>query len=180
MAEKTKIRWTDKTWNPATGCTKVSPGCANCYAEAIAEKNRGGAAFPDGFAVTLRPHRVSQPLKWTEPSRVFVNSMSDLFHRDIPDDYLVKVWEVMLKAPQHQYQILTKRPHRAKALIERLGLELAPHIWLGVSVENQTFADNRIPALIQIPAKIRWISAEPLLGPVDLTEWIDPVPEERL
>ena len=173
MPENSKIGWTNHTWNPVSGCTQVSPGCDNCYALTLAERYRGTKAFPNGFDVTLRPHKLGEPLRYREPSLVFVNSMSDLFHRDIPDEYLLCIWNIMLAVPQHTFQILTKRPHRAAHLIRRFELSLPSHIWLGVSVENQTFADNRIPALLSIPAAIRWVSCEPLLGPVDLSSYLD-------
>lgn len=167
----TNIGWTTHTWNPVTGCSKVSPGCDNCYAETIAEKFRG-PAFPRGFEVTLRPHKIRDPYRWS-PALIFVNSMSDLFHRDIPEPYLLSVWETMLGADQHIYQILTKRPHRAAELIRKLSLPLPPHIWMGVSVENQRLADNRLPALLGIPSTVRWLSCEPLLGALDLRKWLD-------
>ncbi len=168
MAEKSNIEWTDASWNPVSGCTEVSPGCDNCYARELAERYRGSPAWPNGFDVTLKPHKLKEPLKWKEPKRIFVNSMSDLFHREIPDDYLRRVWDVMLEADQHTYQILTKRPHRMGRKIADLRLETRKHIWLGTSVENQTFADNRIPALIDIDTPVRFLSCEPLLGPIDL------------
>ena len=112
MSKNSGIAWTTHTWNPVTGCTQVSPGCDNCYALAIAERFRGGKAWPRGFDLTLRPHRLDEPLRWRKPAYVFVNSMSDLFHKDIPDDYLRQVWDVMLRADQHTYQVLTKRAHR--------------------------------------------------------------------
>ena len=173
MSKNSNIAWTDHSWNPVTGCTQVSPGCDNCYALRIAERFRGGKAWPDGFGVTLRPHRLDEPLRWREPARIFVNSMSDLFHRDIPDEYLRQVWDVMLRADHHQYQVLTKRAHRMAHKVRTLGLELEPHIWLGVSAENQAMADNRIPPLLELPAAIRWVSCEPLLGSVDLSRYID-------
>lgn len=166
-----RIGWTTHTWNAVTGCDQVSEGCDNCYAKAIAERAAGSPAFPDGFGITLRPHKLREPAKW-QASRVFVNSMSDAFHRDIPDEYLQAMWSTMLFASQHQYQVLTKRPHRAAAKIRELGLTMAPHIWIGVSVENQRWAENRIPALLEIPAPVRWLSCEPLLGPLDLTPWL--------
>ena len=169
----TKIRWTTHTWNPVTGCTQVSPGCDNCYALKIAENKRGTLAFPNGFDIQLRTHKVRDPIKWKKPARIFVNSMSDLFHKDIPDLYLADIWRTMLEADHHTYQILTKRAHRMAHTIERLKLPVPPHIWLGISAENQKFADSRIPALASIDCETRFISAEPLLGPIDLTAWID-------
>ena len=168
MAKNTAIEWTDHSWNPVTGCTQISPGCDHCYAKTIAEFRRG-TAFPNGFDITLRPHKIREPRKWKQPSFVFVNSMSDLFHREIPDDYLGQIWETMLVIDRHIYQILTKRPHRAAQKIKEMGLPLPDHIRLGTSVESQKFADNRIPALLSIEASVLWLSCEPLLGPLDLT-----------
>ena len=172
MGETTNISWADATWNPVTGCTKVSPGCRHCYAETLAERYRGSPAYPFGFEVTLRPHKLREPTRWKTPKKVFVCSMSDLFHRAIPPDYLQEVWRTMCETPRHVYQVLTKRPHRAAHLIRELGLPLPPHIWVGTSVESQTWAVNRIPALLSIPAAVRWLSCEPLLGPVDLGPWL--------
>ena len=171
--KNSNIEWTTHTWNPTTGCSQVSPGCDNCYALAIAEQKRGTKAFPQGFDMTLRPHKLRDPLKWKEPARIFVNSMSDLFHRDVPRDYLAQVWDSMLAADHHVFQVLTKRPHRAAQLIREMGLPVPDHIWIGASVETQQFADNRIPALLEIPAPVRWLSCEPLLGSVDLTPYLD-------
>ena len=171
----TKIRWTKHSWNPVTGCTQVSPGCDNCYALRIAEGRRGTPAFPVGFDIQLRPHKIREPFTWKQPARIFVNSMSDLFHRDIPDDYLRQVWSTMLEAHWHTYQILTKRAHRMAHKIAELQLPTAPHIWLGVSAENQELADSRLPALISIPSAVRFVSAEPLLGPIDFSEHIDDI-----
>ena len=173
MPKDTSIEWTEHTWNAFSGCVKVSPGCDNCYAETIANGRWGSPAFPNGFDLTLRPHKVRDPMKWKTPSRIFVNSMSDLFLGNVPVDYLVKIWDTMLEADWHQYQILTKRPIPAARLIEDLNLDLPPHIWLGVSVESQEWADQRIPALLDIPARVRFLSCEPLLGPVDITPYID-------
>lgn len=164
----TKIEWADRTWNPVTGCSKVSPGCGNCYAERLAERLRGTKAFPVGFDIQLRGHKLWDPLKIKAPSRIFVNSMSDLFHREIPDDYLEEVWETMLAADWHTFMILTKRAHRMVQKIRELHLETPSHIWLGVSVENQEMADSRLPQLYQLQtAGVRFVSAEPLLAPVD-------------
>jgi protein gp37 len=186
----TTIEWTDRTWNPVTGCTKVSPGCDHCYAEGIARRFAGTKAFPQGFDVTLRPERLGDPLKWRKPRRVFVNSMSDLFHQDVPNDFIAQVWAVMAATPQHTYQVLTKRPARMRSLLlnafdnnftDFLAAELfrlheiggivqwpLPNVWLGVSVEDQKRADLRIPALLDTPAAVRFLSCEPLLGHVDL------------
>ena len=171
--QTTKIRWADASWNPVTGCTKVSPGCLHCYAETLAERYRGGNAFPDGFDLTLRPHKLDEPRKWKKPARVFVNSMSDLFHKDIPDSYLCQIWEVMLTVDRHQYLILTKRAERMAHKVRTLGLELPPHIWLGVSVEKQKYGDLRIPLLLDTRAHVHFLSCEPLLGPLDLSPWIN-------
>jgi protein gp37 len=177
MSDSSKIEWTDATWNPVTGCTKVSPGCDHCYAETFAERWRGtpGHHFEQGFDVTLRPERITQPLRWKKPRRVFVNSMSDLFHEAIPDEYIATVFGVMAQTPQHTYQVLTKRHGRMRSLLnsEMLSSRFPfiwplPNVWLGVSVEDQKWADIRIPALLGTPAVVRFISAEPLLGPIDL------------
>ena len=159
----TGIEWTDKSWNPVTGCTKVSPGCIHCYAEAITK--RFPKTFKSGFDLTLHPERLTEPLKWRTPSRIFVNSMSDLFHEEVPLDFIKNVFKVIHATPHHIYQILTKRPERL--------VELAPHlefhknIWLGVSVENQSYV-SRIDLLRQVPANVRFLSCEPLLGSLNL------------
>lgn len=159
----TGIEWTDKTWNPTTGCNKVSPGCKHCYAETITKRFK--ANFPNGFAFTMHPNRLEEPLKWRKPSRVFVNSMSDLFHEQMPISFLSQIFGVMERAPQHVFQILTKRHERL--------LELAPllpwpdNVWIGVSVENQKYA-HRVDYLRQVPAAVRFLSCEPLLGPLEL------------
>lgn len=193
MSDKTRIEWTDATWNPVTGCTKVSEGCDHCYAETIAHRFAGTAAYPNGFDVTLRPERLDQPLRWRRPRRIFVNSMSDLFHKDVPDEYIARVFAVMALAPQHTFQVLTKRPGRMRSLFTSVDfwrtvgyicddagnpdvapdrLHPAPNVWLGVSVENQKWADVRIPELLATPAAVRFLSCEPLLGPVDLAPWL--------
>ena len=172
--KNTSISWASSTWNPVSGCSEVSPGCDNCYAKAIAERYRGAPAYPNGFDVTLWPTRLEHPIKWTAPKHIFVNSMSDLFHKDIPDEFLAQIWDVMLKADHHIYQILTKRAHRMAHKIKELGLPLRDHIWLGVSVENQDMADSRIPALVGIGSAVPWISAEPLIAPVDLGTYLGP------
>ena len=160
---RTKIEWTDRTWNPATGCTKVSPGCAHCYAEAITK--RFSHQFPQGFALTLHPERLQQPKHWRKPSHIFVNSMSDLFHEDIPMSFLTEVFQVIKETPQHIYQILTKRHERLLELSDQL--DWHNNIWLGVSVENQDYT-HRIDYLRQVPAKVRFLSCEPLLGSIEL------------
>ncbi|MGB7235906.1 MAG: phage Gp37/Gp68 family protein [Rhodococcus sp. (in: high G+C Gram-positive bacteria)] len=191
MGDRTGIEWTDATWNPITGCTKVSPGCDHCYAETIAHRFDGTPAYPNGFDVTLRPERLEQPLRWRKPRMIFVNSMSDLFHKDIPDEYIARVFAVMALARQHNFQLLTKRPARMRSLLQspvfRRDVEHAiagvvaamrpthvwyeswplPNVWLGVSAEDQKWADIRVPQLLQTPATVRFISAEPLLGPVE-------------
>lgn len=191
MGARTSIEWTrgddgqpGATWNPVTGCNAVSPGCNHCYAEALAHRFDGTPQFPNGFQVTLRPERLEQPLRWRRPRRIFVNSMSDLFHDLVPDDYIARVFAVMAAAQHHTFQVLTKRQARMRSLISRGLLALVdywiedygaqvtkwplPNVWLGVSAENQQWADIRIPALLATPAAIRFVSAEPLLGPIDI------------
>lgn len=166
MATKSKIEWTEKTWNPVTGCTKISAGCKNCYAErlSIRLQKAGVVRYADGFAVKTHPDVLPEPLRWKKPAVVFVNSMSDLFHDDVPAGFIAEVFDVMEKAAQHTFQVLTKRPER----MLDLNLSWPPNVWAGVSVENQQAADERIPLLLQTPAAVRFLSCEPLLGPVDL------------
>lgn len=203
MADNTGIEWTDATWNPVTGCTKVSAGCDHCYAETFAERFRGtpGNYYERGFDLQLRPEKLEQPLRWRRPRRIFVNSMSDLFHDQVPDDYIARVFAVMAYAHWHTFQLLTKRHSRMRSLlsserfVDLFDIEFcklpdwAPrwpdpddaghlmdgplsNVWLGVSTENQQWADIRIPALLDTPAAVRFVSAEPLLGPIDLRpEW---------
>ncbi len=184
MGERSAIEWTDSTWNPVTGCTKVSAGCDNCYAHTLAHgrlyhvymrrspirdtpENR-----TDPFAIRLWPERLDQPKKWREPRMIFVNSMSDLFHVDVPPEYVRSIFEVMLEADHHTYQVLTKRPARAARFFEE-NRDLFPsaripaHIWIGTSVEDQRVA-YRVRHLVAIPAEIRFLSCEPLLGPLKL------------
>lgn len=216
MGERSAIEWTDATWNPVTGCSKVSPGCAHCYAETLAltrlagRPGYGGKPWvPENAAdnVVLRPERLRLPLTWREPRRIFVNSMSDLFHELVPIEYVARVFDVMASAtlvcehrrwddhdaecwtgPRHTFQVLTKRPERMRHVIEELPHHVAerwrgdstiaiamevgdwplPNVWLGTSVENQTWADRRIPELLATPAAVRFLSCEPLLGPLDL------------
>ena len=184
------IEWTDATWNPATGCTKVSPGCAHCYAEAIAPRTFKGRPFTD---VQFHPERLEQPLRWKKPRRVFVNSMSDLFHEDLSFEVIDKIFAVMACSSRHTFQALTKRPVRAREYLtsrsqsveywetaarsmgwtlkwESFGLCPFPlqNLWIGVSVENQAMANERIPILQDTPAAVRFLSVEPLLSEVDL------------
>lgn len=171
----TKIAWCDLVWNPTTGCTKLGEGCRNCYAARMAKRLAGRCGYPAAphqFDVTLHPERLGLPLRWKKPSRVFVDSMSDLFHEDVPFWFIGQVFNVMHLAYWHTFQILTKRPER---MYEWLGPKyqpnrqaVIPHVWLGVSVENQQTADERIPWLLKTPAAIRFVSVEPMLGRVDL------------
>jgi len=169
VAANTTIEWTEKTWNPVTGCTKVSQGCKNCYAERIAERFWGERAFTD---VQCHPERLDQPLRWRKPCRVFVNSMSDLFHEAVPDEFIAQVLALAGDAPQHVYQVLTKRPERMRKILSEIcafgNCRPPANLWLGVSIENQKTADDRIAVLLETPAAVRWVSAEPLLGAVDL------------
>jgi protein gp37 len=162
-SSNTGIEWTDKTWNPTTGCDKVSPGCRYCYAEALTE--RFPQSFPEGFKLTLHPERLEQPKRWRTPSRIFVNSMSDLFHEDVPFSYIQDIFSVMRETPWHIYQILTKRDRRLTELTPKL--EWSENIWVGVSVETQKYT-YRIDALREVPATVRFLSCEPLLGALDL------------
>lgn len=211
MGDQTGIEWSDATWNPVTGCDRVSPGCAHCYALTLAKRLKamghpayqqdGGPASGPGFAVQLHPDRLEAPLHWRQPRRVFVNSMSDLFHEDVPGAFIEEVFARMAVTPQHMYQILTKRPARMlewfttgyrdgmvagaaqqagyRHLLPRVPLSEfwpLPNVWLGVSVENQRMADERIPLLLQTPAAVRFLSCEPLLSRVDLARFL-PAPD---
>ncbi len=169
------IEWTEATWNPIRGCVKVSPGCKHCYAEAFAERFRGvpGHPYEQGFDVRLVPHKLSDPLRWTRPTTIFVNSMSDLFQEDVPTAYIRTVVDVMLLAPWHTFQVLTKRAARMQALLsgELRDAARAPHIWWGVSVEDRHYGSPRIAHLQATPAQVRFLSLEPLLEdvcPLDL------------
>ena len=167
MGGKSAIEWTDVTWNPVTGCTKITRGCDHCYAERLAERFRGipGHPFENGFDLALRPERLSQPLSWKRPRMVFVNSMSDLFHKEIPTSFIDRVFETMEVAKQHVFQVLTKRSSLMRDYLQhRYGGDTAPrHIWCGVSVEDHT-ATARIQHLQRVPAVVRFLSIEPLLG----------------
>lgn len=166
MADNSRIEWTEATWNPVTGCSKVSPGCAHCYAETFAERWRGlpGHPYQQGFDLRLWPERLEVPLRWRRPRTIFVNSMSDLFHEEIPTEYIAKVFEVMQRADWHVFQILTKRPERLEALAD--DLPWPPNVWMGVSIENRRFV-HRADHLRRTPAQTKFISAEPLLGPLE-------------
>ena len=200
MSDKTGIAWTNATWNPVTGCTKVSQGCKHCYAERewarLTANPKATAYYGRAFTdVACHEDRLDQPLRWSKPRMIFVNSMSDLFHEDVPDDFIDKVFAVMALAEQHVFQVLTKRPERMRRWLDPehdnrehavgqamreiaasrgsndAGLPEWPitNIWLGVSIEDQATADERIPLLLQTPAAVRWVSAEPLLNKIDLT-----------
>ena len=184
MKLRTGIEWTDATWNPTTGCTRVSAGCDHCYAHALAHGRLAGAyrrRLPvigtpeneaDPFAVRLWPERLEQPARWRKPRRVFVDSMSDLFHAHVPDAFVRQVFEVMLEVDRHIYQVLTKRPGRARGFFEKNrdlfpGGEIPAHIWMGTSVESQEVV-HRVGHLRAVPAAVRFLSCEPLLGPLSL------------
>ncbi len=166
MAQSSAIEWTDATWNPVTGCTQVSAGCDHCYAKTFAERFRGvpGHPYEQGFDLRLWPERLEAPLKWRRPRRIFVNSMSDLFHASIPDEFIYSVFDSMVKADWHIYQILTKRPQRLAKLSTTL--PWPDHVWVGVSIESNEVA-WRADFLRKVPAAVRFISAEPLIGPID-------------
>lgn len=168
----TKIEWTDESWNPVTGCTKVSPGCANCYAEIICKrfwKSWGYESPPNHFKVKMHPDRLGQPLRWRKPRMIFVCSMGDLFHEDVSNDFIEQVFAVMLIAKEHTFQILTKRPERMENWLRNLAMFPYPNVWLGVSVEDQKAADERIPWLLKTHAILRYVSYEPALGSIDFT-----------
>lgn len=215
MSDGTKIEWTDATWNPVTGCSVVSPGCTNCYAMGLAgtrlrnhpsragltDESRGGPVW--NGEVRLNEQWLDQPLRWRRPRNIFVCAHGDLFHENVPDEWIDQVFAVMALAPQHRFQVLTKRADRMRAYLLSVGrwVKIAeriiepivasgrvvipgwrdnitdrlplPNVWLGVSVEDQRRAEERVPDLLATPAAVRWISAEPLLGPVDLEPWLD-------
>lgn len=174
---RTKIERADKVWNPVTGCTKVSPGCANCYAERMVKRlaGRAGYSADNPFAVTLHEDKLDEPLRWRKPARVFVCGMGDLFHEDVPDRLIWQVWDVMAYCMEHRFMVLTKRPERMRRIASDLanfyggGLD---NVWLGVTAENEEMADERIPRLLETPAAKRFVSVEPCLGQIDLTEWL--------
>lgn len=165
MGQLSSIEWTDATWNPVTGCTKISPGCKHCYAERMAKRLQamGQPRYVDGFNLTLQHDVVIQPLSWKKPRLVFVNSMSDLFHDEVPLTFLKRVFEVMAEAHWHVFQVLTKRAERLEETAQ--SLSWPPNVWIGVSVENDDYA-YRIDHLKRVPAAVRFLSIEPLLGPI--------------
>jgi len=181
MSDRSAIEWTDASWNPVRGCTKISPGCARCYAETFAERFRGVAGHPyeQGFDLRLVAEKLAEPLHWVRSRMIFVNSMSDLFHEDVPAEYIVRVARIMEKANWHTYQVLTKRASRMRDLL-RTDLQFAadlPHIWWGVSVENRRHGLPRVDVLRETPAALRFLSIEPLLedlGPLNLADidWV--------
>ncbi len=181
MSSKSAIEWTEMTWNPVTGCDRVSPGCDHCYALTLARRlnamgnpryQRDGRPRTSGpgFGVTLHWDKVDEPKRRHKPTMYFVNSMSDLFHDDVPGEFITSVLDVMAETPWHTYQVLTKRPRRMMSIINSHGV--APNVWIGTSVEDQEWADRRLPLLTEVEAGIRFLSCEPLLGPVDLREWL--------
>lgn len=181
MSETSTIEWTDATWNPVRGCTKISPGCKYCYAETFAERFRGvkGHPYEQGFDLRLVPEKLNEPLKWKNKKIIFVNSMSDLFHKDVPSDYIVQVCDVMKQGNWHTYQVLTKRAERMSTMLENELYDAGQmdHIWWGVSVEDKKHGIPRMDFLRKAPAKVRFLSVEPLLedlGEIDLTgiHWV--------
>lgn len=177
MTTISRIEWTEQTWNPVVGCTKISAGCKHCYAESMSKRLQamGTPGYENGFALTLLPQRLVDPMKRTKPTVYFLNSMSDLFHERVPDAYIDQVMEVVAKTPQHTYQILTKRAQRMARYFR--GRAVPPNAWMGVSVENRKHGVPRIKHLRQVPARIRFLSVEPLLehvGQLDLTDihWV--------
>ena len=194
MPDRSAIEWTDATWNPTTGCTRVSRGCDNCYAATLSERLLSAtyrARLPvvdtpdnrsDPFAVRVWPDRLEIPTGWRAPRRVFVNSMSDLFHRDFPEDFVQQCFRVMLDVDRHVYQVLTKRPARAAQFVKHnrdlFPRGFPPHIWIGTSVEDQA-VDYRIRHLLRVPANVRFLSCEPLLGPLDLAPFLNETTETR-
>ena len=174
MPANTKIEWTDGTWNPVTGCTKVSPGCAHCYAETITLRfKRGGPFLPGLTTIKIHPDRLELPLTWKKPRRIFVNSMSDLFHDDVPLSFIQDVFSVMRRANRHTFQILTKRHDRLEQISD--SLEWPGNVWIGVSVENQYWAEKRIPILTNVPAAVRFLSVEPLLKRTNLLPFLEAI-----
>ncbi|MEX2204884.1 MAG: phage Gp37/Gp68 family protein [Myxococcota bacterium] len=173
---KSSIEWTESTWNPVTGCTKVSPGCKRCYAERMARRLQamGQPNYRNGFSLTLQPHMLELPLRWRKPMRIFVNSMSDLLHEDVPLEYVQRVFEVMRLAHWHRFQVLTKRAERLREVDH--AVDWPPNVWMGVSVELAKH-DSRIESLRRVGAHVKFLSLEPLLGPLpslqlDGIDWV--------
>ena len=176
MSTRSNIEWTESTWNPLTGCTKISPGCKNCYAERMAKRLQamGQPNYATGFKLALHPHVLKKPLGWKKPQMIFVNSMSDLFHRDAPLEFILSVFDVMRRAHWHTFQVLTKRSERLLAL--NADIDWPPNVWMGVSVENQDYI-FRIDHLRKTGAQVKFLSLEPLLGPLshldlDGIDWV--------
>ena len=170
----TRIEWTDETWNPITGCTPISAGCAHCYAQRMSLRLAGRCGYPKAphsFDVTFHEDKLRQPLKWKKPRRIFVCSMGDLFHIDVRPQWLEDIFAVIKKCPQHTFQILTKRPGKMKTWFEWYG-SIPENVQLGTTPENQAMADLRIPILLQIPAAVHFVSIEPMLGPVDIRPYL--------
>jgi protein gp37 len=165
MAQSSSIEWTEATWNPVTGCTKISPGCKFCYAERMARRLQamGQPRYRNAFGLTLQPDALETPLRWRKPRVIFVNSMSDLFHKDVPLEYIQRCFDIIRRAAQHTFQILTKRPERVAEVAREL--PWPKNIWMGTSVENAHYA-WRVRALREVPAHVRFLSVEPLLGPI--------------
>lgn len=172
-----RIEWTERTWNPVTGCTKISPGCKHCYAESMARRLQamGTPGYENAFRLTTHPHRLDEPLRRKKPTVYFVNSMSDLFHQKVPAEFIEQVFDVIARSPQHNFQLLTKRPERMARFFRKRGIP--QNCWLGTSVEDQKYGLPRIDVLRQVASKIRFLSIEPLLedlGAIDLTDihWV--------
>lgn len=182
----TKIEWCEETWNPVTGCSPVSTGCKNCYAKRMATRLRGRHGYPkdDPFKVTVHHDRFSKPLRWKKPRRVFVCSMGDLFHEDVPTHLIHDVWATMVAAKRHTFLVLTKRPKPARAILSHPYFPAGfqedygpcewplPNVWIGVTAENQARADERIPVLLEVPAAVRFVSVEPMLEQVNLDHYL--------
>jgi protein gp37 len=167
MSGPSAIEWTEATWNPVTGCDKVSPGCDNCYAETFAERWRGipGHPYEQGFDLRFWPDRLDHPMRWKKPRTIFVNSMSDLFHQQVPASYVDQVLDTIRATPRHTYQVLTKRPQKMASVMRRLQPDPLPNLWLGTSIESDDYV-WRADALREAPAAVRFLSLEPLLGPL--------------
>ena len=183
----TNIEWTNETWNPVTGCTRISAGCKNCYAERMARRLAGRYGYlpwPYEFDVTFHEDKLYQPLSWKKPRMIFVCSMGDLFHEDVKEETILQIFDVIRKTKQHTYQILTKRPERMKWIVKQYSdygatnfNKMMPHVWLGVTAESQQAADERIPWLLKTPAAIRFVSVEPMLEKIDLTGSLNGFPD---